>query len=109
RAAPTLMSAAPSKSAGTTAWPSARAAAHRAAELRDAEGRVQGSFKRHYDALGHAERVRDMSERRTALVVGATGVVGRNLLRHLAGLRDWEVIALSRRKPDVEGSYVHLP
>jgi nucleoside-diphosphate-sugar epimerase len=50
-----------------------------------------------------------MSERRKALVVGATGVVGRNLLRHLVGLGNWQVVALSRRKPDVEGSYVHLP
>jgi nucleoside-diphosphate-sugar epimerase len=50
-----------------------------------------------------------MSEQKRALVVGATGVVGRNLLRHLVGLKDWEVIALSRRKPDVEGAYSHLP
>lgn len=49
-----------------------------------------------------------MSERKRALVVGATGVVGRNLLQHLLSLDDWEVIAVSRRKPDVNGSYLHL-
>ncbi|MPZ58952.1 MAG: NAD-dependent epimerase/dehydratase family protein [Rhizobiales bacterium] len=45
---------------------------------------------------------------KTALVVGATGVVGRNLLRHLVSLGGWRVIAVSRRKPDVEGEYRHL-
>ncbi|MBX9840785.1 MAG: SDR family oxidoreductase [Xanthobacteraceae bacterium] len=46
-------------------------------------------------------------DRKVALVVGATGVVGRNMLRHLIGLADWDVIAVSRRKPDVPGSYRH--
>lgn len=32
-----------------------------------------------------------------ALVVGAQGVIGRNLVDHLATLDDWEVIGLSRR------------
>jgi nucleoside-diphosphate-sugar epimerase len=36
-----------------------------------------------------------------AVVVGATGVVGRNLIRHLAALDDWRVTGLSRRKPDL--------
>lgn len=47
-------------------------------------------------------------EQKTALVVGATGVVGRNLLRHLTSVGGWNVIAVSRRKPDIEGSYQHL-
>ena len=46
-----------------------------------------------------------MPDRKKALIAGATGVVGRNLLRHLLTLDDWEVIAVSRRKPDVEGGY----
>ncbi|MCP3141784.1 SDR family oxidoreductase [Pyxidicoccus xibeiensis] len=34
---------------------------------------------------------------KVALVVGAHGVIGRNLIDHLATLDDWEVIGLSRR------------
>jgi nucleoside-diphosphate-sugar epimerase len=34
---------------------------------------------------------------RTALVVGARGVIGGTLAEHLAGLPDWEVVGLSRR------------
>jgi nucleoside-diphosphate-sugar epimerase len=37
------------------------------------------------------------ASRRVALVVGAQGVIGRNLLAHLAQSGDWEVIGLSRR------------
>jgi len=47
--------------------------------------------------------------RKTALIVGATGVVGRNLLRHFVSLSDWDVIAISRRIPDIEGDYLHVP
>lgn len=36
-------------------------------------------------------------ERKTALVIGANGVIGRNLIDHLAGLPDWNVIGVSRR------------
>ena len=43
-----------------------------------------------------------MPDRKKALIAGATGVVGRNLLRHLLTLDDWDVIAVSRRKPDAE-------
>jgi len=50
-----------------------------------------------------------MPYRKKALIAGATGVVGRNLLRHLLTLDDWDVIAVSRRKPDVEGRYEHVP
>ena len=49
-----------------------------------------------------------MSSRNTALVVGATGVVGRNLLKHLLTLDGWDVIAVSRRTPDVSGDYRHI-
>src|SRR5215831_17753809 len=38
------------------------------------------------------------SNKKTALVAGATGVVGRNLLRRLVSDPDWDVIAVSRRK-----------
>jgi nucleoside-diphosphate-sugar epimerase len=47
-------------------------------------------------------------DRKTALVTGATGVVGRNLVRYLSGLGDWEVICVSRRKPDVQGRFHHI-
>ena len=44
----------------------------------------------------------------TALVVGATGVVGRTLLRHLLSLDGWDVVSVSRRTPDVAGTYRHI-
>jgi nucleoside-diphosphate-sugar epimerase len=37
-----------------------------------------------------------------ALVAGALGVSGRALVNHLVSLGDWEVIGLSRRKPEFE-------
>ena len=37
------------------------------------------------------------TQNKVALVVGAQGVIGRNLINHLATLGDWEVIGLSRR------------
>ena len=46
---------------------------------------------------------------RTALITGATGVVGRNLLAHLLKEGGWEIIAVSRRQPSVSGHYVHCP
>jgi len=46
--------------------------------------------------------------KRTALVAGATGVAGRNLLRLLVSDPDWNVIAVSRRTPDIEGEYRHV-
>ena len=48
------------------------------------------------------------NKNKTALVAGATGVVGRNLLLRLIPDSDWDVIAISRRKPDIEGNYRHL-
>jgi nucleoside-diphosphate-sugar epimerase len=46
--------------------------------------------------------------KRTALVTGATGVVGRYLLMHLLEQGTWDIVAVSRRKPDVAGDYVHV-
>ncbi|HWQ39858.1 MAG TPA: SDR family oxidoreductase [Burkholderiales bacterium] len=45
---------------------------------------------------------------KTALVAGATGVVGRYLLAHLVAKPDWSVIAVSRRSPEVAGNYRHV-
>lgn len=39
----------------------------------------------------------DSDLRKTALVIGANGVIGRNLLDHLAALPDWDIIGVSRR------------
>ncbi len=38
--------------------------------------------------------------KKTALIAGTTGVVGRALLEHLENQGDWDIIALSRRAPD---------
>jgi nucleoside-diphosphate-sugar epimerase len=43
-----------------------------------------------------------------ALVTGATGVVGRYLLKHLVETGGWDVVAVSRRKPDIAGHYTHI-
>jgi nucleoside-diphosphate-sugar epimerase len=43
------------------------------------------------------------------MVTGATGVVGRYLLTHLLAQPGWDVVAVSRRKPDVPGNYLHVP
>lgn len=43
---------------------------------------------------------KDDDTQKTALVAGATGVVGRNLLRQLVSDPDWDVIAASQRAPD---------
>jgi nucleoside-diphosphate-sugar epimerase len=45
---------------------------------------------------------------RIALVSGATGVVGRNLIAHLLATGGWRVVALSRRKPDLDGDFTHI-
>ena len=37
--------------------------------------------------------------RKKALVVGASGVVGRRLAEYLHSQEDWEVVGLSRREP----------
>ncbi len=46
--------------------------------------------------------------RKKALIVGATGVVGGNLLREIVARADWETVAVSRRRPDVSGHYEHI-
>jgi nucleoside-diphosphate-sugar epimerase len=46
--------------------------------------------------------------RKQALIAGATGVVGRNLLKHLLSTGEWDIVAVSRRKPDIEGAYIHI-
>lgn len=43
----------------------------------------------------------------TVLIAGVTGVVGRAALQRFAGKKDWRTIALSRRKPEVAGDYLH--
>lgn len=43
-----------------------------------------------------------------ALVAGATGVTGRYLMQHLIDSDDWEVVGISRRKPDLDGHYEHV-
>ena len=43
-----------------------------------------------------------------AIVTGATGVVGRYLLQHLVERGDWDIVAVSRRRPDIAGRYEHL-
>lgn len=37
-----------------------------------------------------------------AVIVGALGVIGRNLLHHMESLPDWELVGLSRRRPDFD-------
>jgi uncharacterized protein YbjT (DUF2867 family) len=44
-----------------------------------------------------------MPDRKKALI--ACAIAGRNLLRHLLTLDDWDVVAVSRRKPDAEGRW----
>lgn len=43
------------------------------------------------------------TQNKVTLVVGAHGVIGRNLIAHLATLGDWEVIGLSRRGGEAAG------
>jgi nucleoside-diphosphate-sugar epimerase len=43
-----------------------------------------------------------------AIVTGATGVVGRYLLQHLVESGHRDIVAVSRRKPDIAGRYEHL-
>jgi nucleoside-diphosphate-sugar epimerase len=43
-----------------------------------------------------------------ALVVGAQGVIGRNLVNHLEQVGGWEVVGLSRRGGDASGAIRHI-
>jgi nucleoside-diphosphate-sugar epimerase len=47
-------------------------------------------------------------KKHTMLVVGAGGVVGAAALDHFAALPDWDVIALSRKKPALPEGVVHV-
>jgi nucleoside-diphosphate-sugar epimerase len=40
--------------------------------------------------------------KKQALIVGALGGVGRNLVEYLSSLDDWEIVGLARRKPDFD-------
>jgi len=44
----------------------------------------------------------------TMLVAGAGGVVGTAAVEHFAALPDWEVIAVSRRRPDLPDGVAHV-
>lgn len=46
--------------------------------------------------------------KKVALVVGAQGVIGRNLVDHLATLDDWDVIGLARRGGTTEGRVQYI-
>ncbi|MFM0075477.1 SDR family oxidoreductase [Paraburkholderia sediminicola] len=46
--------------------------------------------------------------KKVALVVGAQGVIGRNLVDHLVTLDDWEVIGLSRRGGEARERVQHI-
>ncbi|MDX3434164.1 SDR family oxidoreductase [Streptomyces sp. ME01-18a] len=48
------------------------------------------------------------SGKKVALVVGAQGVIGRNLVSHLTELGDWEIIGLSRRGGASSGQVRHV-
>src|SRR5919197_1168190 len=55
-------------------------------------------------------RTSPMTEpRNVALVVGAQGVIGRNLVQHLETLDGWEVFGLSRRGGQLTGRVRHVP
>ncbi|CAM4247193.1 nucleoside-diphosphate-sugar epimerase [Paenibacillus endophyticus] len=49
-------------------------------------------------------RVQETLPRKTALVVGANGVIGRNLIDYLEQLPDWDIIGVSRRGGDTRGN-----
>ena len=48
------------------------------------------------------------TDNKVALVVGANGVIGRNLIDHLVELGDWDVIGLSRRGGTDAGRVRHI-
>ncbi|PWR25434.1 SDR family oxidoreductase [Zavarzinia aquatilis] len=47
--------------------------------------------------------------RRTAIVSGGLGVIGRNLVDHLSESGEWNIIALSRRGADFESKATYVP
>ncbi len=42
-------------------------------------------------------KTKETTPHKTALVVGANGVIGRNLIAYLEQLHDWDIIGVSRR------------
>jgi len=46
---------------------------------------------------------------KTALVVGANGVIGTNLINHLVSLGDWNIIGLSRRGGTSSANMTYIP
>lgn len=48
------------------------------------------------------------AQNKVALVVGAQGVIGRNLIDHLATLGDWHIVGLSRRGGESNGRIRHI-
>lgn len=49
-----------------------------------------------------------MNRRNVALVVGAQGVIGGNLVAHLEALGDWDIIGLSRRPAEASKAVRHI-
>ena len=47
--------------------------------------------------------------RKTALVVGALGIVGEALTRHLLSLDDWRAKGISRSAPAASSGWIHVP
>lgn len=50
-----------------------------------------------------------MAANKRVLIAGGMGVVGRASVQHLSSLPDWEVVALSRRKPDFTTTAKFVP
>ena len=46
--------------------------------------------------------------KRTALVTGASGLAGSYMLAHLLKQGDWDIVAVSRRKPEIAGNYRYI-
>ena len=44
----------------------------------------------------------------TAVVTGASGLAGGYMLAHLLEQGDWDIVAVSRRKPRIPGDYRHI-
>ncbi|MBH62532.1 MAG: NAD-dependent dehydratase [Alphaproteobacteria bacterium] len=49
-----------------------------------------------------------MTDRKVALVFGASGIIGRGFLRHLDGLNDWDIIGVMRNLPNFDTRAEHL-
>ena len=50
-----------------------------------------------------------MADKKVALVLGGTGMVGRNLVMLLDTKEDWETIVVSRREPYFKTKARHIP